>query len=177
MEAEKEKETMNVPAQDASSKEAPEQKDAEWKEPDQKAPDRKASDRKAPTQKAPDQRELVCIRCPMGCRITVTHQSDGSLQITGNTCNRGAEYAEKELTNPTRTVTSTVPVTNGKQRVVSVKTKEDIPKGRIMDCIKALKEVKLEAPVAIGDVALANAAGTGVDIIVTKNVERMERKD
>lgn len=117
-------------------------------------------------------KELVCIRCPIGCRITVTNNPDGTLNITGNTCSRGAEYAGKELTNPTRIVTSTVRVRNGKQQVVSVKTREDIPKEKIMDCIKALKDVELEAPVSIGDVAVADAAGTGVDVIVTKDVER-----
>lgn len=116
--------------------------------------------------------ELVCIRCPIGCMITIEDNSDGTLNITGNTCKRGAEYAEKELTNPTRIVTSTVRVRNGKQAVVSVKTREDIPKGRIMDCMKALRKVELEAPVHIGDVALADAAGTGVDIVVTKDVEK-----
>lgn len=117
-------------------------------------------------------KELVCIRCPIGCMITVTNNPDGTLNITGNTCNRGAEYAGKELTDPTRIVTSTVRVRNGKQQVVSVKTREDIPKEKIMDCIEALKDVELEAPVSIGDVAAADVAGTGVDVIVTKNVER-----
>ncbi len=116
-------------------------------------------------------RELVCIRCPIGCRITVEDIPDGTRRITGNTCNRGAEYAEKELTNPTRIVTSTVRLRGGKAAVVSVKTKGDIPKGKIMECMEAIKGVELEAPVRIGDVALADVAGTGVDIVVTKDVE------
>lgn len=123
-------------------------------------------------QKEESKKELVCIRCPIGCMITAKDNPDGTLNITGNTCNRGAEYAKKELTNPTRTVTSTVRVRNGKQAVVSVKTKEDIPKGKIMDCMDALSGVELEAPVCIGDVALVNVVGTGVDMVVTKNVER-----
>lgn len=117
------------------------------------------------------QKELVCIRCPIGCMITVTGNSGGISHITGNTCSRGAEYAEKELTNPTRIVTSTVRIYNGKQTVVSVKTKADIPKGKMMDCMEAIRSVKLKAPVHIGDVALADVAGTGVDVVVTKDVE------
>ena len=46
----------------------------------------------------------------------------------------------------------------------------DIPKGKIFDCVKALKEVEVAAPVHIGDVVLADVAGTGVDVIATKNV-------
>ncbi len=116
-------------------------------------------------------RELVCIRCPIGCMITVTQQGDGTLGITGNSCGRGAEYAEKELTNPTRIVTSTIRLRNGKQAVVPVKTAADIPKGKIAECMDAIRDAELEAPVRIGDVALADVAGTGVDIVVTKNVE------
>ena len=54
--------------------------------------------------------------------------------------------------------------------MVSVKTKQDIPKDKIFDCVRALKGVKVEAPVYIGDVIVANVAGTGVDIVATKNV-------
>lgn len=129
----------------------------------------KAENEKTENEKVQN-RELVCIRCPIGCMITVENNPDGTLHITGNTCSRGAEYAEKELTNPTRIVTSTVRVRNGKQSVVSVKTKGDIPKEKIMECIEAIKSVELEAPVHIGDVALADAAGTGVDMVVTKDV-------
>ena len=38
--------------------------------------------------------------------------------------------------------------------------------------MKILKETEVEAPVHIGDVILADAAGTGVDIVATKNVGR-----
>ena len=51
------------------------------------------------------------------------------------------------------------------------KTKEDIPKGKIFDCVKALKGIEVPAPVHIGDVILKNVADTGVDIVATKNVE------
>lgn len=74
------------------------------------------------------------------------------------------------MTNPTRIVTTTVRVLNGTEKVVSVKTKEDIQKSRILDCIRELKEVTVTAPVEIGDVVLHDVAGTGVDIVATKNI-------
>ena len=118
-----------------------------------------------------EKRNLICIGCPMGCPMTVKLENGKVLEITGNTCKRGKVYAEKEVTNPTRIVTSVVRVKNGAIPMVSVKTREDIPKNRIAACVKALKGVEIPAPVHIGDVILANAAGTGVDIIATKNVE------
>lgn len=116
-------------------------------------------------------RNLTCISCPMGCALTATLDGGEVISVTGNTCKRGDIYARKEVTNPTRIVTSTVRVTGGTADMVSVKTKEDIPKGKIFDCVTALKDVTVQAPVKIGDVILSDAAGTGVDIIATKSVE------
>ena len=115
-------------------------------------------------------RELICIGCPMGCPLTVEMEGNEVKSVAGNTCKRGDVYARKEVTNPTRIVTSTVRVTGSAlTHMVSVKTREDIPKGEIFSCVKALKDVAVPAPVHIGDVILANVAGTGVDIIATKN--------
>ena len=117
-------------------------------------------------------RNLTCISCPMGCPITVEMEGEEIISVTGNTCKRGEVYARKEVTNPTRIVTSTVKVRGGAADMVSVKTKEDIPKGKIFECVRALKGVEIEAPVHIGDVVVSNAAGTGVDIVATKNVQK-----
>ena len=118
-----------------------------------------------------EQKNLTCIGCPLGCQITVELENGEVISVTGNTCKRGDDYARKEVTSPTRIVTSTVKVVGGKAPVVSVKTKSDIPKDKIFDCTKALKDVIVQAPVSIGDVVLENVAGTGVDIVTTKDVE------
>ncbi len=114
-------------------------------------------------------RELICIGCPMGCPVTVQMNGTQVISVSGNTCPRGDAYARKEVTNPTRIVTSTVKVEGGSVGMVSVKTKEDIPKDKIFDCVRALKDITVKAPIRIGDVILADAAGTGVDVVATKN--------
>ncbi len=116
-------------------------------------------------------RDLICIGCPLGCPLSVTVENGEVTTVTGNTCPRGDAYARKEVTNPTRIVTSTVRVSGGVSPMVSCKTASDIPKGKIFDVTEALKTVCVPAPVAIGDVVLANAADTGVDIIATKHIE------
>lgn len=118
------------------------------------------------------ERDLICIGCPLGCNIHVIQGDDGSFDISGNTCNRGAEYAKKELTDPRRIVTSVVKVKDGREAVVSVKTESDIPKGKIFECVKELAQVIVEAPVHIGDVVLEDVAGSGVNVIATKNLEK-----
>ncbi len=118
---------------------------------------------------ARETRELTCINCPLGCPLTVVLEDGEVISVTGNTCPRGESYGRKEVTNPTRIVTSSVPVDgSASERMVSVKTASDIPKDMIFDVVRALKDVRATAPVAIGDVVLADVCGTGVDIVATK---------
>lgn len=117
-------------------------------------------------------RQLICINCPLGCPLTVTMKDHQILSVTGNTCPRGEDYARKELTNPTRILTSTVRVTGGHLPVVSVKTAADIPKDKIGEVMEAIRRLTAAAPVCIGDVLLTDAAGTGVPIIATKNIQK-----
>lgn len=116
-----------------------------------------------------EKRNLICIGCPMGCPLTVTIDGE-EITVIGNTCPHGGDYAVKEVTCPTRVVTSTVAVDGGDIARVSVKTERDIPKDRIFDCMAEIKKVKIMAPVAIGDVVIENCAGTSVNVIATKSV-------
>ena len=109
--------------------------------------------------------ELICIVCPKGCHLKVDEEN--GYAVTGNSCEKGAAYGKKELTNPTRVVTSTVRVEGGDKRRVSVKTSRDIPKGKMMEAVALLDRVMLTAPVHIGDVVLENILDTGADFVAT----------
>jgi CxxC motif-containing protein len=115
-------------------------------------------------------KELTCIGCPLGCALTVKMEGGSVVSVSGNTCKRGDDYARKEMTDPRRIVTSTVRVKGGSLPVVSVKTKGDIPKNLIKKCLEELKDVEIQAPVSIGDVVLPDAAGTGIPVVATKNI-------
>ena len=112
-------------------------------------------------------KELICIVCPRGCRLTI----DDDLNVTGNSCPRGAIYAKDELTNPKRMITSFMRVKNRENCVVSVKTSTSIPKGMIFQVMEEINKVGVDAPTKIGDVAIKDVLGTGADIIITKNVK------
>lgn len=117
--------------------------------------------------------ELTCISCPLGCPLKVeTDESGRVLKVTGNTCKRGEDYGKKEVTNPTRTVTSTVRLIGGTAPVVSVRTQTDIPKEKIFQCMEEIRSAAIEAPVRIGDVVVENVAGTGVNVVATANAEK-----
>ncbi len=114
-------------------------------------------------------KNLTCIGCPMGCALTVTIDGE-NITVAGNTCPVGANYAKKEVTNPTRVVTSSVRVNGADIARVSVKTATDIPKNKIFDCMSEITKITVDAPVMIGDVIIADCAGTGVSVVATKNV-------
>lgn len=113
---------------------------------------------------------LTCIGCPMGCQLTAELEGEQVVQVSGNTCPNGERYARKELTDPTRIVTTTVRVRGGRAPVVSVKTASDIPKGKIFDCIRSLRALEVQAPVQLGQVLAEDIAGTGVAVVATKSV-------
>lgn len=117
-------------------------------------------------------RELTCINCPMGCLLTVEMDGEEIKNISGYTCPRGKSYAEKEVTDPTRIVTSTVKVTGGTKERVSCKTEHDIPKGKIFAVMEAINAASVEAPVIIGETLIPNVADTGVDVVATANIGR-----
>ena len=117
-----------------------------------------------------EEKNLICINSPMGCMLNVAMEEGEILGVSGNTCRRGEAYARKELTNPTRIVTTTVKVSGGAARMVPVKTREDIPKRKVLECVRALKDVEAKAPIRIGDVIVENIVGTGVDIVAAKAV-------
>ncbi|MBR3494169.1 MAG: DUF1667 domain-containing protein [Clostridia bacterium] len=115
------------------------------------------------------ERIITCINCPMGCRMTVTLEDGKVTGVTGNTCKRGEKYAMQEVTAPVRMVTAVVPVAD-RRLPVSVKTREPIPKARIQDCMAALRQLHLSAPIEAGQVVLADVCGTGIDVIATRTV-------
>jgi len=111
-------------------------------------------------------KELICITCPRGCRLQV----DDNFNVTGNFCPRGVIYAKNELTHPVRTLTSTVKLISEFDMRLPVKTKEPIAKEKIIDAMEEINRKTVNAPVHIGDIIISNIAGTGVDLVATKNI-------
>ncbi len=116
-----------------------------------------------------EKKEMICICCPLGCRL-ITVVEDDNISVTGNSCPRGKTYAITELTDPRRIVTSTVRVRSCDAPVVSVKTKEGVPKHKMQECIRELAVIELQAPVYAGEVVKENIAGTGIAVVATKDI-------
>ncbi len=114
-------------------------------------------------------KEVVCITCPRGCRLKVDEQN--GYAVTGNACERGAEYGKNEVTSPVRTITSTVKMTGSVYTRCPVRTSAPIPKGMIFEFMKALDAIEIKAPVNIGDIVAENILGTGVNVIAARRYE------
>lgn len=113
-------------------------------------------------------KNLICICCPKGCHLQVDEAND--YKVSGNHCERGAEYGRNECIAPTRVVTSTVIVTGGSYPRCPVKTASPIPKGKIFEVMDALNAVRLAAPVQVGQVVIPDVAGTGVSIVAARTI-------
>lgn len=115
-------------------------------------------------------RELICIGCPMGCRLTAEIENGVVTHVTGSTCRRGEDYAKKECVAPMRTVTGTVALRGGKLPVLPVRTNGEVPKAQVLAVAEALRNAVAQAPVHAGGVVLQNVCGTGVDVIAVKSM-------
>lgn len=120
---------------------------------------------------------MTCIICPMGCTMEVTTQKDGSSltvsKVTDNGCKRGPEYVEKELLNPTRTLTTTITVTSGDLTVVPVKTHGEVPKNMLFQCMEVIRRTSVKAPVNTGDILLYDILGTGINVVSCAKVNKI----
>lgn len=113
------------------------------------------------------EKNFICINCPVGCNITVTLDNGKIADIKGNSCAKGIAYVTKEIESPARLVTSTVKVTGGTGKVASVRTRNEIPKDKIFECMEIINSTQVKAPIKVGDVIIKDVFGT--DIIATSN--------
>lgn len=112
-----------------------------------------------------EKRNLICIVCPMGCAMTAELEDGKVIRVSGNTCKRGEAYARTEITDPRRTLTTTVRTTDGGR--VPVKSSVPLPKGLLMDAMRAINAARAKLPVKAGDVLIHNIFSTGIDIVAT----------
>lgn len=113
----------------------------------------------------------LCIGCPLGCRLEVDEGADGDIvEVRGFSCRKGRTFAVQEHTDPRRLVTTTVAVAGARWPRLPVRTVDAVPKGLVLDVCRVLSAVHLHAPVALGDVVVADVCGTGIDVVATRDL-------
>ena len=107
----------------------------------------------------------------MGCSLKVDAEEK---KVTGNACSRGKEYGINEVLHPVRVITSVVTITNGTLPVLPVKTNGAISKQLNFACMEEINKVTVFVPVKLGDVVIENVLETGVDVVATRDMEKVK---
>lgn len=114
---------------------------------------------------------LTCIVCPNGCSIEC-EQKDGGWVFTGNRCKRGLDYAKAEMTQPMRTFCTTVRTAFPNAPALPVRTNRPIPKERVVEAVRSLREVCVVTHVGIGDVIVPRILSLDADVVCTSDLLR-----
>jgi CxxC motif-containing protein len=117
-------------------------------------------------------KELICIICPMGCRLETEYDAEKIVSVRGNECPRGKEYAAKEIFHPERIVTTTVHIRGASIPVLPVKTSLSVPKDLGPGIVRAASKITIDAPIGTGDIIIRNILGTGANLVATRTAER-----
>ena len=114
--------------------------------------------------------KLICIVCPNSCEMNITELNTGKYDVSGYKCERGKTYAEQEIINPARILTTTIKVKNGFIKRLPVRSKEALPKDKIFQCMEILRKIEVEAPISEGDVIIENILNMGINIVASKDI-------
>lgn len=112
---------------------------------------------------------ITCIVCPNGCTLSV-EEKDGVIDVQGNMCKRGMDFAKQECTDPKRSVCTTVRTKFREFPVLPVKTDGEVPLDKIFDVMNEINNVVVEVPKRNGDVVIKNILNFGVDVVATSDM-------
>ncbi len=116
---------------------------------------------------------IRCIICPEGCMIKVEYDKSGAdiRSMEGHQCKRGIKFAEEEITNPTRILTTTIAIKSRAMNRLPVRSSAPVPKNMIRKMVLEAKKFRVQPPLRMGDVLAENFLDTGADLIASKTVK------
>jgi CxxC motif-containing protein len=106
--------------------------------------------------------ELVCIACPMACRLTVATSPEGAISVTGNRCPRGETYGTEEVRAPKRILTAVVPTDSARFPFAPVRTDRPISRGLVKRLLSVLYGRRVPLPIRQGQVLMDDFDGARV---------------
>ena len=116
-------------------------------------------------------KDMICISCPMGCRITAEWENESDITISGNKCQRGLVYGREEILSPRRVVTATIDINSVWLGRIPVMTTGTVPKEQIDPLLNKIYKMHLDIPIGRDDIILENIENTGIDLIATRSVK------
>ena len=116
-----------------------------------------------------EERQFICINCPIGCLLSTKLENGKVVSISGNTCKKGADYAQQEAIAPYRVLTCLMRASN-RQKPFSVKTNRPIPKGLLFRCANQIYHTRPSPPILMGETIIKNICNTGADVVATQTI-------
>ena len=113
---------------------------------------------------------MICISCPIGCQLNVEVVEKTAMKVEGYTCKKGKKYAEQEVSDPRRMLTTTVSISGGLWSRIPVRSASAVPKDLVMKICRDLHRIQLQSPVKMGTVVLENAGETGISILAARSM-------
>jgi CxxC motif-containing protein len=114
--------------------------------------------------------ELVCIVCPIGCRLTIEIKGEGEISVTGNRCPKGDVYGREEMLSPKRVVTAVVRTDSRTFPYIPVRTDKPLPRALIPELIEDLARQTVRLPAVRGAVLIEDYRGSGVNVVTTRTL-------
>jgi CxxC motif-containing protein len=122
-----------------------------------------------------ERREFVCIGCPIGCPLQLTHEGTTIVEVEGHECGRGAKYARQEFVDPRRALSTTVAIRGARWIRLPVKVSRPVPKEKVLEVARLIHQLRVEAPVSVGQVLLRDLLGEpGVEVVATRSMPRLD---
>lgn len=114
---------------------------------------------------------IICVGCPLGCEIKlILSDRDEEIEVSGNKCKEGKQYALEEFSNPVRTLTATVLTKDSSQTLLPVRTSKPILKTLLRQGMSIIAETTVKPPIKMDDIIVPNLLDTGVDVIATSDL-------
>jgi len=82
-------------------------------------------------------------------------------------CSKGYDFGLSEINCPMRMLTTTVKISGAEFTRLPVISSGEIPKARLIDCLKILYDIEVSGPVKCNEVIVHDILGLGVDIIAS----------
>ena len=115
------------------------------------------------------EKQLICLSCPIGCHLTV-REASGDLDIKGNRCPKGLDYAREEYYSPKRVVTATCSTSSPTARRVPVRSDAPVPIDQIRALLAAIYELNLRPPLRSGETVIPDFNNTGISVVLSTDL-------
>ena len=130
------------------------------------------TDIKSEKEEQEEKRDFTCVVCPIGCHITATLDSNlNPISIVGNSCPRGKRFVISELTDPRRTLSSTIRIISETYSLLPVRTSEPIPKTQLLKAMEIINSLKVSSPIKKGDIIIKDFIIPNCNLIACKTIE------